>query len=165
MNDLVSLGEDVSITLFCVEFQLVWSHFKVPCHYSLTLHSPALSPPQGFADRESGSGHEHHPQHLQPDPEVPCPADRTALGQPSGGGSAPQLHCHAAVVQYLQVLLSLPFQRWGLKVGFHVQYNEKSQFGHIHLHLNSVKPFRFLLFDTQIKMTQLSLSLTIIKAK
>lgn len=77
----------------------------------LKLCTHPLSPPQGFADREGGSGHEHHPQHLQPDPKVSGPADRTALGQPAGGGSAPQLHCHAAVVQHLQVLLSLPFQR------------------------------------------------------
>ncbi|KAE8296073.1 Gamma-tubulin complex component 6 [Larimichthys crocea] len=65
---------------------------------------------RGLLTEKAGSGHEHHPQHLQPDPEVSRSAHRTALGQPAGGGSAPQLHCHAAVVQHLQVLLSLPFQ-------------------------------------------------------
>ena len=73
--------------------------------------SSTLRSPQGPADGESGPGYEHHPQHLQPDPEVPRPADRTALGQPPGGGGAPQLHRHAAVLQHLQVLLPLSVQR------------------------------------------------------
>lgn len=68
-------------------------------------------PLQESVNRESGSGHEHHPQHLQSHPQVSGPADRAALGQPAGGGSAPQLRSNAAVVQHLQVLLSLPVQR------------------------------------------------------
>ncbi len=66
---------------------------------------------QGFADGESRPRHEHHPQHLQSDPEVPRAADRTALGAPAGGAGASQFHRHAAVLQHLQVLLPLPVQR------------------------------------------------------
>lgn len=77
----------------------------------LHLTSATCPPPQGPADGEGGPRDEHHPQHLQPDPQVPRAADRAALGQPAGGGGAPVLHRHAAVVQHLQVLLPLPVQR------------------------------------------------------
>lgn len=66
---------------------------------------------QGFVDRESRSGDEHHSQHLQSHPEVSRSAHRTALGAPAGGAGASRFHCHAAVLQHLQVLLQLPVQR------------------------------------------------------
>lgn len=110
MNDLISLGRGCQYhTPVCIISSCLKSQSFLSCFRNFAL-SP-LSPPQESADGESGSGHEHHPQHLQPDPQVSGPADRTAVGQPAGGGGAPKLHCNAAVVQHLQVLLSLPFQR------------------------------------------------------
>lgn len=72
-------------------------------------------PPQGFADGEGGAGHEHHPQHLQPHPQVPGAADRPSLEPPAGGAGAPELRGPAAVLQHLQVLLPLPLQRYGVR--------------------------------------------------
>ena len=84
---------------------------EVYCFTLLLKHSLVRAALQGSADREGCSSNEHHPQHLQSDPKVPWAADRTVLGEPAGGDSAPQLHCHAAVLQHLQILLTLSVQR------------------------------------------------------
>ena len=102
INDLISLGEAVRSPASVHNFNLT-ENVKVSCYvflFKLSTHFP-LSPPQESADGESSACHEHHPQHLQPDPQISSPTNCTALGQPAGGGSAPQLHCNAAVIQHL----------------------------------------------------------------
>lgn len=111
MNDLTSLGKVVRIALVRVISRPAMSWRVLVFLFLYLLTSCPARPLQESVDRESGSGHEHHPQHLQSHPQVSGPADRAALGQPAGGGSAPQLRSDAAVIQHLQVLLSLPLQR------------------------------------------------------